>query len=87
MYGGVGRALFGGTAMAEAACQLASDSETSSGFDQDIPLVGANSDATMSSTFAATVDPGTHDIDLDCKEEEGNVEVVLASIVAVAVDE
>jgi hypothetical protein len=79
--------LYGGVAAAEAACQLAIDSETSSAFDQDIPLVGGSSDATLSFTFAATVDAGTHDIDLACREEEGNVEVIFANIAAVAVDE
>ncbi len=79
--------LFGGNAAAEAGCQLAIDSETSSAFDQDIPLVGADSDATMSFTFAATVDAGTHDIDLACREEEGNVEVIFANIAAIAVNE
>lgn len=79
--------VFGGTAAAEVACRVAIGSETSSDFDQDIPLVGANSDATMSFSFAATVGAGTHDVDLACREEEGSVEIIFASIAAVAVDD
>lgn len=79
--------LFGGNAVAQAECRLAIDSQTSSGFDQDIPLVGSNSDATLSFSFAAVVEAGTHAIDVACKEEGGNVEVIYATLTAIAVGE
>jgi hypothetical protein len=63
------------------------DTQTSYAFDQDIPLSGTSSDATLSFTSAAKVDAGTHAISLACKEKVGNVEVVYASIAAVAVGE
>lgn len=63
--------LFGGNAAAQADRRLAIDSQTSSGFRQDIPLVGSDSDATLSFSFAAVVGAGTHTIDIACKEGRG----------------
>ena len=79
--------MYGGNAAAQATCQLAIDSQTGYGFDQDIPLVAPGADATLSFTFAATVEAGTHAINLACKEKVGNVEVVYADISAVGVGE
>lgn len=79
--------MVGGSAAAQAECRLAIDSNTSSGFRQDIPLVGGDSDATLSFSFAAVVEAGAHAIEIACKEGEGNVEVIYTTLAAVAVGE